>query len=121
MVMAAGLLFQALGSPVLAEETKIRPGMIIQFKTPTPVCFTREGLQEYRTYLARHDKTRAKAMLFESGGNKCVTVAPKKKLKVISAEYNSGSDVALLQVVGADVTSTAGSWAFSTEAVPVSQ
>ena len=60
-------------------------------------------------------------MLFESGGNKCITLLPTKKLKVISAEYNPGSDVALLQVVGADVPSAESTWTFSTGAVPVSQ
>lgn len=121
MLVAAGFLLEALSSPDLAEETKIRPGMIIQFKTATPACFSREGLQEYLTYLARREKAKAKAMLFESGGNKCMTLPPTKKLKVISAEYNPGSDIAFLQVVGADVTSAAGSWTFSTGAIPVSQ
>ena len=121
MVMAAGFLLQALSSIALAEETKIRPGMIIQFKAPTPVCFTREGLQEYQTYLARREKAKARAMLFESSGNKCFTLPPTKNLKVISAEYNAGSDVAILEVVGADVTSATGTWTFSTGAIPVSK
>jgi hypothetical protein len=63
----------------------------------------------------------AKAMLFEFGGNKCITLPPTKKLKVISAEYNVGSDAALPQVVGADITSAEGSWTFSIGAIPVSQ
>ncbi len=121
MLVATGFLLQVLSSPGLAEETKIRPGMIIQFKTATPACFSREGLQEYLTYLARREKAKAKAMLFESGGNKCITLPPTKKFKVISAEYNPGSIVALLQIVGADVTSPEGTWTFSTGAVPVSQ
>jgi hypothetical protein len=121
ILLAAGILLVGLSSPGLAEETKIRPGMLVQFKMATPACFTREGLQEYLTYLARREKAKAKAMLFESGGNKCVTLPPTKKLKVLSVEYNPGSDVALLQVVGANVTTVAGSWTFSTGAVPVSQ
>jgi hypothetical protein len=121
MLVAAGFFLQALSSPGLAEETKIRPGMIIHFKTATPACFTRDGLQEYLTYLARREKAKAKAMMFESGGNKCITLPPTKKFKVISAEYNPGSNVAILEVVGADVTSAKGTWTFSTGAVPVSQ
>jgi hypothetical protein len=121
MLVAAGFLLQALSSPALAQETKIRPGMIIQFKSATPGCFTREGLQEYLTYLAKRENATAKAMLFESGGNKCVTLPPTRKLKVISVETNPGSGVALLQVVGAAVTTAEGCWTVSTGAVPVSQ
>ncbi|MBI3529025.1 MAG: hypothetical protein HY067_13780 [Betaproteobacteria bacterium] len=120
MLVAAGFLLNALLSSGFAEETKIRPGTIIQFKTATPACFSREGLQEYLTYLVRREKAKARAMLFESGGNKCFILPPTKKLKVISAEYNPGSDVALLQVVGADVTSAEGTWTLATGAVPVS-
>jgi hypothetical protein len=58
-------------------------------------------------------------MLFESGGNQCITLPPAKKFKVISVEHNPGSSTALLQVVGADVASTAGTWTLSTTAVPV--
>ena len=73
MLVATAFLLHVLLTPGLAEETKIRPGMIIQFRTATPACFSREGLQEYLTYLARGEKAKAKAMLFESGGNKCIT------------------------------------------------
>jgi hypothetical protein len=120
-LVAAGFLLVALSSPGLADERKIRPGMIIHFNTATPACFTREDLQEYLTYLARREKAKAKAMLIESGGNRCITLPTTKKLKVISAEYNPGSDIALLQVVGANVTSAEGTWIFSTGAIPVGQ
>lgn len=121
MLVAAVLLLGALSCSSLADQKNIRPGIIIQFKTAIPACSTREDLQEYLTYLARREKAKAKAMLFESGGNKCLTVPPMKELKVIAAEYNPGSEVALLQVVGANVTSTAGSWISSTGAVLVSK
>jgi hypothetical protein len=121
MLMAAGILLSAHSALVVAEETRIRPEMIIQFKRATPACFTREGLQEYQTYLARREMRKAKAMLFDSGGNKCLMLPPMKKLKVISAEYNPGSDVAILEVVSAGVTLNNGVWTFSTEAAPVNQ
>jgi hypothetical protein len=116
-LVVAGFLIGALVPRGWTEETKLRPGLIIQFKSATPACFTREGLQEYLTYLASREKARARAMLFEAGGNKCITLPAAKKFKVIAAEYNPGTDVAILQVVGADVTSTEGVWTTSTGAV----
>lgn len=116
-VMTAGFLLQALSLAVLAEQPKFRPGMIIRFKSPTSACFTREALIEYQTYAARRELAKAKSMLMEAGGSKCFTIPSTKKLKIISTEYNPGSEVAILEVAGANVTATHGAWTFSTGAL----
>ena len=115
-LVAGSFLLAAIFSAA-AGEAKILPGTVIEFKAKAAVCMSREHLQEYKAQTIRGDKKKIEALFFESGGQGCVMVNPGKKFKVISAEFNPGSAIGILEIKAADAVGNAGSWAFSEGAV----
>ena len=117
-VFAGGLTIATV-VPVVAEQSKILPGAVIHFTAKTAACLSREDLLEYKAQTAQGDKRKIQALFFEYGGRSCVLLPPERKFKVISADYNPGSSVGILEIVAVDAVANAGTWTFSDAAILV--
>ena len=108
----------ATPEPVAKQVNKVdqplKPEMVVTFKDGNLICATREGLEEFMSHALKGEKTKANSMTVENGGG-CTMIPPGKKVRLISVEYNnSDSDIALLEMVGAEVkTATEGAWGLS--------
>jgi len=96
---------------------QIRPETVIKFRNGTYACLTREDLQEFMQHAAMGEETKANAMGVENGGD-CFFLPPTKRVRVISAQYNT-PDIGILEIVGAKNQSANGAWALSIGAEPV--
>ena len=117
-VFAGGLTIATV-VPVGADQSKILPGAVIRFTAKTAACLSREDLLEYKAQTAQGDKRKIQALFFEYGGRSCVLLPPDRKFKVISADYNPGSPVGILEIVAVDAVANAGTWTFSDAAILV--
>lgn len=106
---------QASAPPPSAAQ--ISPETVITFRNGTYACLTKDHLQELLNHGAMGEATKANAMIVENGGD-CFFIQPTKKVRVISAEYNT-PDIGVLEIVGSKNQSASGVWALSIGAEPV--
>lgn len=111
---------EALGAG--AQSPAFKPESLVQFPKSGIARLSKDGLRDVFTYGMQGEKTKAEAMMLGSGDPEaeCVSLDPRKRYKVISAEYNDPDhpDLGLLEVVGQGVTSRNGAWTFSVTAEP---
>jgi hypothetical protein len=101
LTAAAILAWFVFAVPAHAEQ-KIKPEMIIQFTKGTIACLSRDSLQEIMLHGVNGEATKMRAMMIDEGGD-CLMLDPKKRVRVISAEYNDpDSNIGILEVVGED-------------------
>jgi hypothetical protein len=100
--------------PASKVDQSLKPEMVLTFKDGNLICTTRDGLAEFMAHAAKGESTKATAMTIENGGG-CTMIPPGKKIRLISVEYNDPeSDIALLEMVGAEVKAAAhGAWGLS--------
>jgi hypothetical protein len=116
---AAAILASFVFAVPAHAEQKIKPEMIIQFTKGTIACLSRDSLQEIMLHGLNGEATKMRAMMIDEGGD-CLMLDPKKRVRVISAEYNSpDSDIGILEVVGEDKVKLNGAWALSVGAEEV--
>lgn len=100
--------------PVSKVDQSLKPEMIVTFKDGNLICTTRDGLAQFMAHAVKGEKTKANSMSIENGGG-CTMIPPGKRVRLISVEYNDpNSDIALLEMIGAEVkTATEGAWGLS--------
>lgn len=122
-IVAGFLMCATVGAWAAGPQSPIfKPESLVRFPKSGIACLSKDGLHDLILFSMNGEKTKAAAMMIGSGDPQaeCVSLDPRKRYKVISAEYNDADhpDMGLLEVVGQGVTSKNGAWTFSITAEP---
>ncbi|BDD93512.1 hypothetical protein PanNE5_29520 [Pandoraea sp. NE5] len=106
-----------------ARAKQIEAETIVRFPQSSLACLTKDALGEALDYGAKGEQTKMLAMVISESNpdGQCTMLDPKKRYKVISAEYNipDSPDMGLLEIVGEKTISKSGAWTVSWVAEPV--
>lgn len=95
----------------------IKAESIVRFPTGGIVCLTQDALLEIMLHSINGEKTKVEAMQMspENPDRPCTSLNPKKRYKVLSAQYNNPDTprMGLLEIVGEKAKSANGGWTVS--------
>jgi hypothetical protein len=112
-----GLLWPSVLAEAPTGTAAIKPESIVRFTQGGVVCLTQDALLEITLHSINGEKTKVAAMQMspENPDGPCSMLDPKKRYKVLSAQYNNpdAPQLGLLEIVGEKVKAANGGWAFT--------